>query len=113
MERRRKGARESSPGCIAASLSLPPDVKASSSVWAHIRALIDTGRQVMIGTIADPRSRGRTHDGKSTLAMLRRRPGEAVPELLARLAATIATAKSTGPRVDEINDPSSDRRYEI
>lgn len=50
---------------------------------------------------------------KKTLAMLRRRSGEALPDLLARLDLAIATAKSTGSRVDEINTPSSDRRYEI
>jgi hypothetical protein len=45
--------------------------------------------------------------------MLRRRPGEALPALLDRLDTAIATAKSTGSRVDEINDASSYRRYEI
>jgi hypothetical protein len=44
---------------------------------------------------------------------LRRRPGEAIQELLARLDAAIATARSTGLRVDEINVGSSDTRYEL
>ena len=38
---------------------------------------------------------------------------EALHELLARLDAAIATAQSTGSRVDEINTGSSDKRYEI
>jgi hypothetical protein len=67
----------------------------------------------MIGTVAPIRGAAVAHDGKKTLAMLRRRPGEALPALLGRLDAAIATAKSTGSRVDEINDASSDRRYEI
>jgi len=67
----------------------------------------------MIGTVAPIRGAAVAHDGNKTLAMLRRRLGEAVPELLGRLDAAIATAKSTGSRVDEINDASSDRRYEI
>jgi hypothetical protein len=36
-----------------------------------------------------------------------------MPDLLARLDAAIATAQSTGSRVDEINTAASDRRYEI
>ncbi len=67
----------------------------------------------MIGTLAPIRGAAVAHEGKKTLAMLRRRQGEAVLELLAPLDAAIATAKSTGSRVDEINDASSDRRYEI
>jgi len=113
MERRRKGARASSPGRIADSSSSPPEVKASPPGWAHIQALIDGGGQIMIGTVAPIHAAAVAHDGEKTLAMLRRRPGEPVPALLARLDAAIATAKSTGSRVDEINDASSDRRYEI
>ena len=53
------------------------------------------------------------HDGKQTLAMLRRRPHEPIPALLARLDAAIAAAQSSGSRIDEINTASSDKRYEI
>jgi hypothetical protein len=67
----------------------------------------------MIGTVAPIRAAAVAHDGTQTLAMLRRRSGEGLPALLDRLDAAIGTAKSTGSRVDEINDPSSDRRYEI
>jgi hypothetical protein len=42
--------------------------------------------------------------------MLRRRAAETVPDLLAQLDAAIATAQSSGSRVDEINKPSSDDR---
>jgi hypothetical protein len=45
--------------------------------------------------------------------MLRRRPAEALEDLLLRLDAAIATARSTGLRVDEINKPSSNARYEL
>jgi hypothetical protein len=45
--------------------------------------------------------------------MLRRRPRESLHDLLSRLDAAIATAKSTRSRVDEINNASSDTRYEI
>jgi hypothetical protein len=88
-------------------------VKANASAWAHLQALIEGGGQIMIGTVAPIRGAAVAHDGKKTLAMLRRRPGEAVQGLLARLDAAIATAKSTGSRVDEINVASSDTRYEF
>ncbi len=113
MERRRKAARGGSPGGLAGGAASPPQPTASAAGWLHIQALIDGGGQIMIGTVAPIRGAAVAHDGKQTLAMLRRRPGEALPALLGRLDAAIATARSTGSRVDEINDPSSDRRYEI
>jgi hypothetical protein len=112
MERRRKAARGGSPGGLAGGASSPTE-PTSAAGWLHIQALIDGGGQIMIGTVAPIRGAAVAHNGKKTLVMLRRRPGEAVPELLARLDAAIATAKFTGSRVDEINDPSSGRRYEI
>jgi len=83
------------------------------SALAHIQAIIDGGGQIMIGTIAPIKGAAVAHDGKKTLVMLRRRPGEAITNLLARLDAAIATAQSTGSRVDEINTAPSGKRYEI
>jgi hypothetical protein len=85
----------------------------SAPAWAHIQALIETGGQIMIGAIAPIRGAAVAHDGSKTLVMLKRRRGELIDELLARLDAAIGTAKSTGSRVDEINVKSSDTRYEI
>ena len=116
MERRRKAARAGSPGGLARSVSSTPrqpSRRRAPPAWAHIQALIESGGQIMIGTVAPIHGAAVAHDGKKTLAMLRRRPGEAIPALLARLDAAIATAKSTGSRVDEINVASSDTRYEI
>jgi hypothetical protein len=113
MERRHKAARGGSPGGLAGGASSPTQPRASAAGWLHIQALIDGGGQIMIGTLAPIRGAAVAHDGNKTLAMLRRRPGEALPALLGRLDAAIATAKSIGSRVDEINDPSSERRYEI
>ena len=45
--------------------------------------------------------------------MLRRRPHEAIADLLARLDAAIDTARTTGARVDEINTKGSTRQYEL
>lgn len=67
----------------------------------------------MLGTVAPIRSAAVAHDGTQTVAMLRRRPGEAVHALLTRLDAAIATAKSTGTPVDEINRAGSDTRYHL
>jgi hypothetical protein len=79
----------------------------------HIAAVMDSGGQIMLGTVKPLAGAAVAHDGKKTLAMLRRRPAEAVADLLLRLDAAIATAQSTGSRVDEINKPSSDVRYEL
>ena len=83
MERRRNPARGGSPGGLAGGVSAPAQPKASSAGWLHIQALIEGGGQTMIGTVAPIRGAAVAHDGKKTLAMLRCRPGEAVPELLA------------------------------
>ena len=48
------------------------------------------------------------HDGRQTVAMLLRREGETVAELLTRLDLAIAKARAEGIRVDEVN-PISQR----
>jgi hypothetical protein len=118
VERRRQGARRTPPGGIAGSAAPAPratgaPVSATSTALAHIQAIIDGGGQIMIGTIAPIEGAAVAHDGKKTLVMLRRRPRERIADLLARLDAAIATAQSTGSRVDEINTASSGTRYEI
>jgi hypothetical protein len=67
----------------------------------------------MLGTIAPVHGAAVAHDGRKTLAMLRRRPNESTASLLNRLDAAIATAQKTGTRVDEINDLARDERYAI
>jgi hypothetical protein len=67
----------------------------------------------MLGTAVPIRGAAVAHDAKKILAMLRRRPSEALRAMLGRLGAAITAAKATGSRVDEINDSSSDRRYEL
>jgi hypothetical protein len=85
----------------------------SAAALAHIQAVIDGGGQIMVGTVAPIKGAAVAHDGKKTLAMLRRRPLEPLLDLLARLDAAIALAQSSGSRVDEINTASSDKRYEL
>jgi len=67
----------------------------------------------MIGTIAPIQGAAVAHDGKKTIALLKRKPTEPIAALFSRLDIAIATARSTGQRVDEINSPSSDLHYEL
>lgn len=67
----------------------------------------------MLGNVAPIHDAAVAHDGEKTLVMLRKRPTESVADLLVRLDLAVATAQSTGQRVDEINIPSSDLRYEL
>lgn len=77
----------------------------------HIEALLDDGGQIMLGTVKPIVGAAVAHDGRQTLAMLKRRPGETVEQLLQRLDRAVYTAVDTGLRVDEINQPKSDVRY--
>jgi hypothetical protein len=67
----------------------------------------------MLGTVKPIVGAAVAHDGKQTLAMLKRRPGETVEQLLQRLDRAVYNATNTGARVDEINQPKSDVRYEL
>ena len=115
MERRRHAARRTAPGSVAriATHATGAATSAVSLTLVHIQAVIDSGGQIMLGTVAPVKGAAVAHDGKQTLAMLRRRPHEPIPALLARLDAAIAAAQSSGSRIDEINTASSDKRYEI
>ena len=118
MERRRQHARRTTPSGVAVSAAPAPKTteaaaSTASSALAHIQTIVDRGGQIMIGTIAPIKGAAVAHDGKKTLAMLRRRPHEAITDLLTRLHAAIATAQATGSRVDDINTASSGKRYEI
>ena len=118
MEHRRKAGRRASPSGVAGTNALPPkaataEANPHATALANIQAVIDGGGQIMVGTVAPIRGAAVAHDGHKTLVMLRRRPREAIPDLLARLDAAIATAKATGSRVDEINTSTSDRSYEL
>ena len=118
MEHRRKAGRRAPPGGITGTNALPPKVATTeanphATALANIQAVIDGGGQIMVGTVAPIRGAAVAHDGGKTLVMLRRRPREAIPDLLARLDAAIATAQATGSRVDEINTTTSERSYEL
>jgi hypothetical protein len=102
-------ARRAKPGNPAAVRGL----MRYSGPLAHIEALLDDGGQIMLGTVKPIVGAAVAHDGRQTLAMIKRRPGETVEQLLQRLDRAVYTAIDTGTRVDEINQPKSDVRYEL
>lgn len=85
----------------------------NASALPNISAMLESGGQIMVGAAKPIPYTAVAHDGKKTLAMLRRRENETLNELLQRLDAAIATAQSTGRRVDEVNTASAKTRYEI
>lgn len=84
----------------------------SAPALANIDAVMVGGGQVMLGSMKPVDDVAVAHDGHNTLAMLRRRPGESVMQLLERLDAAIGTFQAGGKRVDEINKASANERYE-
>jgi hypothetical protein len=94
----------------------PPAARGVTShpgALACLEALLDDGGQIMLGTVKPIVGAAVAHDGKQTLAMLKRRPDETVEQLLQRLDRAVYTAIDTGTRVDEINQPKSDVRYTL
>lgn len=85
----------------------------STEALPNIAALVEAGGQIMVGTVKPIENAAVAHDGKKTLAMLRKRPDETLEQLLGRLDAAIATARRSGSRVDEINKPGSGVRHEL
>lgn len=81
--------------------------------FPHITELINTGGQVMIGTVAPIPGAAIAHDGKKTVVMIKRGDGESATDLITRLDCAIALHRSTGLRVDDINTPNSDTRYSV
>ena len=100
-------ARRAKPGNPPAARRVIPH----GGPLGHIEALLDDGGQIMLGTVKPIVGAAVAHDGKQTLAMLKRRPGETVEQLLQRLDRAVNAAIDTGQRVDEINQPKSDVRY--
>ena len=64
--------------------------------------------QITVGNVLPVGCVAVAHDGRQTVAMLLRREGETVAELLTRLDLAIAKARAEGIRVDEVN-PISQR----
>ena len=81
----------------------PGSVSASIDALKNITELIDSGGQISLGELPPVRCAAVASDDNNALAMLQRRPGESLHELLVRLDAAIATAWSEERFIDEIN----------
>ena len=100
MEGRRKPAARNTP-------KVKKDADSKNSVGAplnlpHIAELIDDG-EITIGVVRPVGCVAVASDGYNTLAMLRRRRGESLIQLLTRLDQAIAKANAEDVYTDEIN----------
>jgi hypothetical protein len=109
MERRRKSTTPQPRGGINedAATNVPtnrlPDLP-------HIEETIEHGG-ISIGIIPPPRECiAVAHEGRHTLAMLKRQKGESLAQLLTRLDLAIAKAQTDDIFTDEINPPSKSQR---
>ena len=101
MEGHRKPAARNTPGKVK------KDADSKNSVGAplnlpHIAELIDDG-EITIGVVRPVGCVAVANDGYNTLAMLRRRRGESLIQLLTRLDQAIAKANDEDVYTDEIN----------
>jgi hypothetical protein len=90
---------------VAAQLALSG--ASDELVLANIAALIDNGGQITLGALHPIECVAIANDDHNSLAMLRRRPGETLPQLLQRLDAAIDLAWNVDQFTDEINPPPS------
>jgi len=79
----------------------------SPGAFANIELLIDGNGDITIGAVGPVRCAATAADEDQCLAMLVRRPGESLSELLQRLDVAIADAYENSAFVDEINAPSA------
>ncbi len=81
-------------------------VSTPSDELGNIAELIDGGGQISIGGVHPIPCAAIANDDHECLAMLQRRPGETLHQLLQRLDAAIATARDSDTIIDEINTPA-------
>ena len=101
-------------GNVSGSVSKNDVGKGSASSPLHlpnIAELIEEG-QITVGVLRPVRCIAATaHDGHNSLAMLVRRKGETLVELLTRLDLAIAKAQTEGIFTDEINASSINSKH--
>ena len=73
---------------------------------SNIADLIDQGGQISIGGIGPIKCAAVASDEEQCYAMLQRRPGETLQQLLERFDSAIDTAITTEEMIDEINPPN-------
>ena len=79
------------------------DRKNKPTHFKNIDALVKSGGEVTIGRIGPVRCGATAADEDQSLAMLARRPGESLEELLDHLDRAIVNAWDEGEYIDEIN----------
>ncbi|HUD74485.1 MAG TPA: hypothetical protein VMQ76_05385 [Terracidiphilus sp.] len=99
MERRNKLVKESRPRCVEKAV-------AGISALSNIAELIRHG-QITVGVIRPMGCVAIANDAHQSLAMLVRRKGESLPQLLERLDQAVGKALHDETRTDEINNPST------
>ncbi len=72
----------------------------------NIEELVDGDGQITIGALYPIRCVAIANDGNASLAMLVRRDGETLTQLLIRLDAAIALAYNEDEFTDEVNTPT-------
>ena len=80
-------------------------IKAPGGHFENIEALIDGRGDITIGRIGSVHCAATAADEDQCLAMLVRRPGESLPDLLRRLDTAIADAYENSVYIDEVNAP--------
>ena len=73
----------------------------------NVSALIEAGGEITLGALTPLPCVAVASDDSNCLAMLKRRSGESLDQLLSRLDQAIESAWEKGIMIDEINPPSS------
>ncbi|MHB8725588.1 MAG: hypothetical protein ACYC9Z_09450 [Casimicrobiaceae bacterium] len=90
---------------MSTSRRKPSFPKAPANALANIEFLIDGNGDITIGRSCPVPCVATAADEDQCLAMLVRRPGESLTELLQRLDAAIGDAYETGIYIDEVDAP--------
>lgn len=98
MESRKRAQRGTAPSRVAA-----PSGATERLLLPHIAELIDKGGQITLGALHPLKCAAIANDDCNCLAMLQRRSGETVQQLLERLDVAIDLAWATHQFTDEIN----------
>jgi len=88
---------------MSGSRRKPPTPAPAADDFANIEFLIDGNGDITIGRVGSIRCVATAADEDQCLAMLVRRPGESLPDLLRRLDAAIADAYENEKFTDEVN----------
>lgn len=106
MESRKRPGRRASQSRVDAEDQFDP----GAAELKYIAMLIEDGGQVTLGAVHPIPCVAIANDHQGSLAMLRRRPSESIPQLLIRLNDSIAIAVEADEIIDEINEKPPSRK---